>query len=153
MLLHDVEEAVALLGQRGGPLLGAAGQLLEEIGDDVVQTGAAARAHHGVCEITKGGDCGALPAIPWGRDTRVGAQGNTTSSLSKSFRTLQEPTNPEQVSDFLADIFTISNVPALTAVKLLRPFRRYVLASPKLSLPSKPNPKRTPESRRTYLVQ
>lgn len=49
MLLHDVQKAVALLGQRCGPLLGAARQLLEEIGDNVVQTGAAACANHGVC--------------------------------------------------------------------------------------------------------
>lgn len=127
MLLHDVEEAVALLGQRGGPLLGAARQLLEEIGDDVVQTGAAARAHHGVCETRKGGDRGALPAIPWGRGTWAGTQGNITISL-RPFRTLQEPPNSAQVSDFLTDIFTISNVPALTAAKLLHPFMRYVLA-------------------------
>lgn len=63
MLLHNVQEPVALLGQRCGPLLGAARQLLEEIGDNVVQTGAAACANHGVCRKREGGDIGAPPSI------------------------------------------------------------------------------------------
>lgn len=36
VLLHDVEEPIALLGQGGRPLFGAAGELLEEISDNVV---------------------------------------------------------------------------------------------------------------------
>lgn len=45
VLLHDVQEAVV---RRHGSwaLLGRARQLLEQICDDVVQTGAAASAHH-----------------------------------------------------------------------------------------------------------
>lgn len=45
MLLHDVQEAVVRRHGRGTLLRGAR-QLLEQVGDDVVQTGAAARAHH-----------------------------------------------------------------------------------------------------------
>lgn len=81
MLLHNVQEPVTLLGQRCGPLLGAARQLLEEIGDNVVQTGAAACANHGVCNNRKGGDIGALPAFPLLRCTWAGSQGNTTIYL------------------------------------------------------------------------
>lgn len=55
VLLHDVQEPITLLGQGSGPLLGAAGQLLEEIRDNVVQTGTAARANHGVYEDKKKG--------------------------------------------------------------------------------------------------
>lgn len=76
-----MQEPVALLGQRCGPLLGAARQLLEEIGDNVVQTGAAACANHGVCRKREGGDIGALPAFPLLRCTRAGSQGNTTIYL------------------------------------------------------------------------
>lgn len=69
VLLHDVQEPVALLGQRCGPLLGAARQLLEEIGDDVVQTGAAACANHGVCRKREDGDSGTSPAFTLLRET------------------------------------------------------------------------------------
>lgn len=65
VLLHDVQEAVTLLGQRCAPLLGAARQLLEEIGDNVVQTGAAACANHGVCKNRKTGrDWGTASIFP-----------------------------------------------------------------------------------------
>lgn len=47
VLLHDVQEAVVRRHGRG-PLLRGPRQLLEQVGDDVVQTGAAARAHHRV---------------------------------------------------------------------------------------------------------
>lgn len=76
-----MQEPVALLGQRCGPLLGAAGQLLEEIGDDVVQTGAAACANHGVCKKGKDGDSGTSPAFTLLRGTWAGSQGNTTIYL------------------------------------------------------------------------
>lgn len=45
MLLHDVQEAV-ICRHGSGPLLGGARQLLEQVGDDVVEAGAAAGAHH-----------------------------------------------------------------------------------------------------------
>lgn len=47
VLLHDVQEAVVRRHGRG-PLFRGPRQLLEQVGDDVVQTGAAARAHHRV---------------------------------------------------------------------------------------------------------
>lgn len=47
VLLHDVQESVVRRHGRG-PLLRGPRQLLEQVGDDVVQTGAAARAHHRV---------------------------------------------------------------------------------------------------------
>lgn len=111
MLLHDVQEAVALLGQRCGSLLGAARQLLEEIGDNVVQAGAAACANHGVCRNTTKRRC-------WGAASVFLAQMHL------------EPPNPERVSNLLSDTFTISNVPGLTAVRLLHPFPKliYLLA-------------------------
>lgn len=51
VLLHDVQEAVVRRHGRG-PLLRGARQLLEQVGDDVVQAGAAARAHHRVWKAT-----------------------------------------------------------------------------------------------------
>lgn len=62
MLLHDVQEPIALLGQRRSPLLCAAGELLEEIGDNVVQAGTAACANHGVYKDRKKGQRGMTPA-------------------------------------------------------------------------------------------
>ena len=45
VLPHDVEEAV-VRRHGSGPFLGGARQLLEQVGDDVVQAGAASRTHH-----------------------------------------------------------------------------------------------------------
>lgn len=45
VLLHDVEEAIVCC-HRSGTLLCGARQLLEQVGHYVVQTGAAACAHH-----------------------------------------------------------------------------------------------------------
>lgn len=45
VLLHDVQEAI-VCRHRSGTLLRGARQLLEQVGHYVVQTGAAARAHH-----------------------------------------------------------------------------------------------------------
>lgn len=45
VLLHDVQEAV-VRRHGSGTLLGGARQLLEQVGHYVVQTGAAACAHH-----------------------------------------------------------------------------------------------------------
>lgn len=49
MLLHDVKEAVALLGHGRRPFLGAARELFEQVGHYVVQTGAAACTDHRIC--------------------------------------------------------------------------------------------------------
>lgn len=46
VLLHDVQEAVTLLGHGSCPLLGAARELLEQVRYYVVQAGAATRAYH-----------------------------------------------------------------------------------------------------------